>query len=88
MTRKDYIILAEVFRVEYHNSRLRQQGLVCSDGERLFADGQCNAVWNATLSMCDSLARDNSRFNRQHFLAVVRGEKQLLSRPSRNGGAS
>ena len=85
MTRKDYILIAEVLRVEYYNSRIRQKGLHCSDGERLFADGQCSAVWLAANSMADSLARDNSRFNREHFLDVVRGDKPLLSRPSRNG---
>jgi len=29
------------------------------------------------------LKRDNSRFDREHFLAVVRGERELQSRPPR-----
>ena len=28
--------------------------------------------------------RDNSRFNREHFLAVVRGERAVNSRPPRS----
>jgi hypothetical protein len=27
---------------------------------------------------------DNSRFNREHFLAVVRGERPVMSRPPRS----
>ena len=29
------------------------------------------------------LTRDNPRFNTEHFLAVVRGEKEITSRPTR-----
>jgi ribosomal protein S27E len=33
----------------------------------------------------DAFAQDNPRFNREHFLAVVKGERELTSRPPRNG---
>ena len=36
----------------------------------------------------DALQKDNPKFNRDHFLAVVRGNKSLTSRPSRNGRQS
>jgi len=31
--------------------------------------------------LADALKRDNGRFDREHFLAVVRGERELQSRP-------
>ena len=70
MTRKDYILIAEVLRIEYLNAH--------GKWER-------DAINAAAVSMCDSLRRDNSRFNSEHFLAVVHGDKALLSRPC--GGA-
>jgi hypothetical protein len=76
MTRKDYILLAEALRVQYHNTKI-------------FAnDGMSRGVLGAAEEIADALQRDNSRFNRDHFLAVVRGEKDLHSHPARNGRQS
>jgi hypothetical protein len=79
MTRKDYILIAETLRVTYleadRNSRLAERAF----GEVRFADG----VTKAAEKVADSLARDNVRFDRNYFLAVVRGEKALNSRPGR-----
>ena len=76
MTRKDYIVLAEALRVQFHRSALEHS--------QPMQDG----VLNAAHEIADALQRDNSRFNRDHFLSVVRGEKDLHSRPSRNGRQS
>ena len=73
MTRKDYIILANVLRIARNNAR------VCNSPE---ASWTVNQIAD---DLCAELKRDNARFNREHFLAVVRGEKTLQSRPSRNG---
>ena len=75
MTRKDYIILAEALRKQY-------QELDHPAGP---AAHENDGVLYAAIEIADALQRDNSRFNREHFLAVVRGEKGLHSRPSRNG---
>ena len=74
MTRKDYILIAEVLRVEYHNA-----SDVCgvSPSER-------HMVLRVVSELADALKRDNSRFDKAHFLAVVRGEKALESRPARS----
>jgi hypothetical protein len=69
MTRKDYILIAEVLRIEYLN---------CDDGYRAE-----EAIHRIAIEMADMLHRDNSRFDREHFLAVVRGERELQSRPPR-----
>jgi len=42
-----------------------------------------SGVMAASEEIADALARDNHRFNKQHFLAVVCGEKDLQSRPRR-----
>ncbi len=66
MTRKDYILIARA---------LRGARIVCTVQEA--KDG----VDYAALNMVTELSRDNPRFDRDHFLAVVRGEKALTSRP-------
>jgi hypothetical protein len=72
MTRKDYIVLADALRLARSTSA---------------TDEMVRGVDGAVEFVCVSLKRDNTRFNKHHFLAVVRGEKDLNSRPSRNGGA-
>ena len=44
-----------------------------------------NLISNARVGedFADLFERDNSRFNREHFLAVVRGERLVNSRPPR-----
>jgi hypothetical protein len=73
MTRRDYILLAEALRIPYNS-------LSKPSYER-----ELSGVSIAALAIADALQRDNLRFNREHFLAVVRGEKELHSRPTRNG---
>jgi|GEM_PF-3250040 len=75
MTRKDYIIIAEALRVTYHREQIGEEG------NEPYAS---NAVILAACEIADSLQRDNNRFNREHFLAVIKGEKKLQSRPSRS----
>jgi hypothetical protein len=73
MTRKDYIIIAGVLRHAYST---------CLD---VHNPSNPQAVQEMANAFACALAKDNSRFNREHFLAVVLGQKELLSRPSRNG---
>ena len=72
MTRKDYILLAEA---------LRNAGDIHVQDD--FQRGKKTGVAVAVEFICDALQRDNSRFNRDHFLAVVHGEKDLHSHPRR-----
>lgn len=78
MTRKDYIILAEALRIQFRRST-NHPSLLSTEGD---------GVYIAACKIADALQRDNSRFNREHFLAVVCGEKDLHSRPARNGRKS
>jgi hypothetical protein len=73
MTRKDYILLANVLRIAHNNAHAMKSP---------------EASWTVNQiadDLCAELKRDNARFNREHFLSVVNGEKPLQSRPSRNG---
>ncbi len=74
MTRKDYILIAEALR----NYSLETNAGYNSD----------SAVLEVSSRIADALEQDNPKFNREHFLAVVRNEKSLNSRPSRNGRQS
>lgn len=52
------------------------------------APGVIPESWNVPMNFVTEriarvLAADNARFNKGHFLAVVRGEKSITSRPSR-----
>ena len=68
MTRKDYILIAEGFRVARSTSA---------------TDEMIRGLDGAVEFVAVQLKRDNPRFDKQHFFAVIRGEKELLSRPSR-----
>lgn len=67
MTRKDYITIA---------------GALCTYHAR-----GSKVIQAVTLELADSLSQvlqaDNPRFDREHFLAVVHGERELTSRPPR-----
>jgi hypothetical protein len=73
MTRKDYILIAEALRVQFR--RLARPASLLSY--------ENDGVLSAAHEIADALQRDNCRFNREHFLAVVRGEKELHSHPKR-----
>jgi hypothetical protein len=74
MTRKDYIILARALNSTYRSACESKQS----------AD-VLEAILRTSYSVASELAADNSRFNGEHFMQVVRGVKDLNSRPSRNG---
>ncbi len=74
MTRKDYILIAEGLRIAYLNAKNEMTKPELND---------LNGVCLAANCVANALQRDNARFNREHFLAVVRGEKDLNSRPGR-----
>lgn len=76
MTRKDYILIAgalQTARVKAENK-----------------PGVLPKSWEVPMNfdaehVADALATDNPRFDREHFLSVVRGQKDLNSRPARKG---
>lgn len=68
MTRKDYILLAEALR--------SARGAAEYLAERKAVDFTASRVAQA-------LQGDNPRFDMTHFMAVVRGERELQSRPAR-----
>lgn len=77
MTRKDYILIAEALRVCRQDYRIAEP----NDLSR----AQLGGIESASERIANVLASDNPRFDREHFLAVVRGEKGLNSRPARKG---
>ncbi len=79
MTRKDYIVIASALRDAYQKEEMNNKYVIQGDPTRTNLEGL------ETPSCCKAAALrvDNDRFDRDHFLAVVRGEKGLNSRPSR-----
>ena len=75
MTRKDYILIADCLRQARNNPNIPMEH---------FEWGK-QAVDSAAKMLAVQLQNDNPAFNAAHFLAVVRGEKGLNSRPSRGG---
>lgn len=91
MTRKDYILIAEALRGN-HTELIRQKNIVPEKGiedsyMRGSKDGSVIGSSNAIRAIADVLAKDNPRFDREHFLAVVRGERALNSKPPRKAVA-
>ncbi len=68
MTRKDYILIARALQRASEKSRGKRERLA--------------GIWEATVELTVALGFDNGDFNLDHFLAVVRGEKALESRPA------
>jgi hypothetical protein len=87
MTRKDYIALAEALRVQRRNAVIVLESarrVKDSTNPPAYECGVINGIDYAADEIADALAQDNPRFNREHFLAVVHGEKDLNSRPRRS----
>jgi hypothetical protein len=73
MTRKDYIRIADALITAIDLSPEH-----CVESER--EAHKCGVMFAAEC-IAEELERDNSRFNKEHFFAVVRGEKPLQARP-------
>jgi|HubBroStandDraft_2_1064218.scaffolds.fasta_scaffold17958_5 hypothetical protein len=69
---KDYL-LAEALRVQFRRST-KHPSLLSTEGD---------GVYIAACAIAKALQRDNPRFNRKHFLAVVCGQKDLHAAKSR-----
>lgn len=76
MTRKDYILIAEALRYARGYA-------LASMPDKLVSDCEMRGVMAAAEHIAQGLVSDNPRFSREHFLAVVRGERELNSRPTR-----
>lgn len=72
MTRKDYILIAGALRRQFEHSL------------DVHMPTNPQAVLQVADGIACALATDNRRFNREHFIAVVRGEKSLTSHPPRH----
>ena len=73
MTRKDYILIARALLVNSDKY----------DSVHSIGRERKDAVLEVAQSIAAELKYESPRFNREHFLAVVRGEKGLASRPPR-----
>jgi hypothetical protein len=79
MTRKDYIVIASALRDAYQQEEMNNKYAIQGEPTRT----NMQALETASCCIAAALRVDNDRFDRDHFLAVVRGEKGLNSRPSR-----
>ena len=69
MTRKDYIRIAEALRHARGHAKASLPDQIATT---------LTGVVVATEYIANAMQDDNPRFNRQHFIAVVRGEKDSL----------
>jgi len=76
-SKRHYIVIAEVLR----DKRNCLDTVPAPTKAHLAA--QYESFWDTTERITGALFADNPRFNREHFLAVVRGERDLNSRPKR-----
>jgi hypothetical protein len=77
MSRKDYILIARALRYAY-----KDDAPVSSPFGANIREHQRTVIMAAS-RIAIELEGNNPHFNREHFLAVVRGEKDLNSRPAR-----
>ena len=76
MTRKDYFLIAETLgnAMKWAEPWTGQQSRIEHTNRHMTVN------WIAE-KMASALQDDNPRFDRTHFLAIVRGEKELTSKP-------
>ena len=79
MNRKDCIILASALRDAFQKEEMNYKYLPDGQAPPTSVDG----LHTAACSIAAALSVDNLQFNHNHFLAVVRGGKDLNSRPCR-----
>ncbi|HET7150860.1 MAG TPA: hypothetical protein VFI60_05580 [Candidatus Acidoferrum sp.] len=77
MTRKDYILIAEALR-DTRSIALAGPGFAHTSNPN-----EARGIDNVAAVLACRLQDDNPNFSREHFLAVVRGEKELNSKPAR-----
>lgn len=70
MSRKDYILIASALRTQYE------------DSEHSPMSDRAYGVLGSAMEIADALKRDNVKFDREHFLAIVKGDRDIESRPS------
>lgn len=74
MTRKDYILIASALRI----ARKDAPELAVLE---LHKELTLHGVNVAVERIADAIKASNPAFDREHFLAVVRGEKEVNSKP-------
>jgi len=79
MTRKDYILLAKTLNLSLQSAR----GFDAANGTTAQCGNNAAGVLLTAGRIANALAEDNLGFDSFHFLAVVRGERPLTSRPIR-----
>ncbi len=76
MTRKDYILIAEALQISLKDWETAAP-------TSLMRNSPKTILINTFQNIASALANDNPRFDGNHFLAVIHGEKSLTSRPRR-----
>jgi hypothetical protein len=79
--RKHYKAIAEVLAL--HRIKVKWLPVLEIKGAQYGHNDVLLALWE---HVADLFERDNPSFDREHFLAVVRGERSAESHPSREGG--
>lgn len=83
MTRKDYIAIAEALRYARGHAMAADGAPKEGLSRARIITNELIGVMAAAEYIANAMQADNPRFDRKHFLAVVRGEKELQSRPAR-----
>lgn len=65
-----YVVIADVLATEYRQA--------------VNPSKELGAIYRIAYTLADKFAADNVRFSTEHFLAVVRGERELSSRPTKH----
>lgn len=68
-SKRHYVVIADVLATEYRQAANPSKEL--------------GAIYRIAYTLADKFAADNPRFSTEHFLSVVRGEREVNSRPTR-----
>lgn len=78
MTRKDYILLADVL-AQMSRDIAKDEGSALSDTGRAIASGERAATQTIAHRLADQLRQDNPRFDRSRFIAACQLDAERLA---------
>ncbi|MDE1767487.1 MAG: hypothetical protein KGI27_14625 [Thaumarchaeota archaeon] len=75
-SKQHYQEFAGIFREEFDS-------IVRANEPVAYKHAAADKMWGVIQRVSDLFERDNERFNRDHFMAVIKGERPVNSRPPR-----
>jgi hypothetical protein len=79
MTRKDYVLIADTIAQFSHDIAIDGDSEYLTDRARAIRDGERDALVTIAHRLADHLHQDNTRFDRQRFIAACQLDAERIA---------